>query len=166
MARKDYILLLILMKKSTLNERSHRKELEERAEKLEGIVDERTKDLTLYAEKLAYSNRELEEFAFVASHDLQEPLRMVTNFTALLENQYGPQLDDTAREYIGFATNAASRMQALVNDLLEYSRIGKDAENNRNVDMNKTIVLIKTGKSFLFVNKHDLNSAYYTIAAY
>lgn len=75
-------------------------------------------------EELIESNMELERFAYIASHDLQEPLRMVASFTNLLATQYNDQLDDKARSYIKYATDAAERMRELVNDLLDYSRLG------------------------------------------
>lgn len=71
---------------------------------------------------LAASNAELERFAFIASHDLQEPLRMVCNFTSLLLHDYGPQMDDTARSYIDIAASSATRMRRLIEDLLDYAR--------------------------------------------
>jgi len=89
--------------------------------------------------ELARSNADLEQFAYVASHDLSEPLRKVTNFCQLLERQYADQLDDKARQYIAFMVDGAKRMQALINDLLDFSRVGRSEEHFVQVDLEHTL---------------------------
>ncbi|QGQ21017.1 HAMP domain-containing protein [Cellulomonas sp. JZ18] len=91
------------------------------------------------AEELRRSNRDLEQFAYVASHDLQEPLRKVASFTQLLQKRYGGQLDERADQYIEFAVDGAKRMQRLIQDLLGFSRVGRLGGEVVDVDLGKAL---------------------------
>lgn len=103
-------------------------ELKSLNEELEARVLERTTELKR-------SNEDLEQFAYVASHDLQEPLRMVNNYVQLVRQRYGDKLDDSGREFLDFALDGAVRMQQLILDLLAYSRIGRQGRQFARTDV-------------------------------
>jgi PAS domain S-box-containing protein len=114
------------------------------------------KQLNLNLERRAYelktSNAELERFAFVASHDLQEPLRMVSSFLGLLESESSERLDAASKEYIRYAVDGAERMKKLIHALLEYSRLDVVKENAVEVDLNQ---VIKNVRAFLKFSIED-----------
>ncbi|MGY5846711.1 PAS domain-containing protein [Salegentibacter sp. HM20] len=99
--------------------------------------------LVKQAKELAVSNAELEQFAYVASHDLQEPLRMVTSFLTQLENKYSEKLDDKGRRYIHFAVDGAKRMREIILDLLDYSRVGREEDKLETINLEELIGEIK-----------------------
>lgn len=135
-------------------------ELQKYHENLEEQVEERTEELEKTNEKLKSaiakheeaeikmselvvelkrSNKDLEQFAYVASHDLQEPLRMVSSFTQLIERKYRDKLDEDANEYIWYVVDGAKRMQSLINDLLSYSRVTTKVKDFTKINLNETV---------------------------
>ena len=99
-------------------------------------ADRLTEDLQVKTRNLERSNADLEQFAYVASHDLQEPLRMVGNFTQLLQARYEGKIDDKADQYIHFTVDGVKRMQQLLNELLDYSRLSSAGSRKDLVDLN------------------------------
>ena len=100
------------------------------------VLKELNEQLNNRAGELASSNAELEQFAYIASHDLQEPLRMVTGFLSQIQKKYESQLDEAGRSYIHFAVNGAVRMRKIIQDLLEYSRVGWQKYPYEKIDTN------------------------------
>lgn len=144
-----------------INDVTTHRESEQRLEKLNRSLEIQTKEL-------AASNTELEQFAYVASHDLQEPLRMITSFLTKLEIKYDHLLDESAKKYIYFATDGAKRMKQIIHDLLEFSRIGRLEIEREDIDMNDLVqealelneILITEQKAVIEVEKlPEINAA-------
>ncbi|MCE5301127.1 MAG: PAS domain S-box protein [Spirochaetia bacterium] len=107
-------------------------------------------------EKLERSNRDLQDFAYAASHDLKEPLRMVSSYVQLIEKKYKGKLDNDADEFIGYAVNGAKNMQRLIDDMLAFSRLGTRGAEFENVDTAALIKEIETGIKFKIAEKNGV----------
>lgn len=108
-------------------------------DQLEVRVVERTKELHEKTKSLEISNKELEQFAYIASHDLQEPLRMIGSFTQVIAKRYTNNLDEEANEFIGFIVDGVNRMQRLIKDLLLFSRVGTQKNDFRPIPFNQIL---------------------------
>jgi PAS domain S-box-containing protein len=106
-------------------------------------INQDISDLIRSEEALKRSNEELQYFAYVASHDMQEPLRMITSYLSLLDRRYGSELPSQAKEYMHYAISGSQRMKQLINDLLAYSRVETKAREFTVVDMNKVASRVK-----------------------
>ncbi len=113
--------------------------------------------LERHAADLVRSNQDLEQFAYIASHDLQEPLRKVASFCQLLQRRYAGQLDERADQYIAFAVDGAHRMQRLINDLLSFSRIGRGPDEFAPVDLNRVVAAAASGDSRVGLPKNAVS---------
>jgi light-regulated signal transduction histidine kinase (bacteriophytochrome) len=109
---------------------------------LEAKVRERTAEISKLLSELRRSNDELQQFAYAASHDLQEPLRAVAGYTSLLNRRYANSLDESAKKYIKGACDGAQRMQTLINDLLNFARVETRAKQFTDTDTNEVVALV------------------------
>ena len=105
-------------------------------------------------DELKQSNKELEQFAYITSHDLREPLRMITSFLQLLEKRYKDQLDEDANEFIEYIVDNARRMKYLIDDLLEYSRVTSQAKEFENIDLEKVLEDVLSNLSILIIENN------------
>lgn len=105
-------------------------------------LSRQTQALIEAEEKLKSINKELEQFAYSASHDLKEPLRMIGSYVTLIKRKLGSDIDTNINEYMGFVTDGVSRMEKMLNDLLQYSRLGRNNEQLRDQDLNDTLLVV------------------------
>ncbi len=112
---------------------------------VENISERREAEAKLkeYSNNLEESNKDLEQFAYIISHDLREPLRMMTSYTQLLKRRYAKNFDDAGNEFMDYIVDGAKRMNNLINDLLSYSRVGRDKRARQFVDMSEIITVVE-----------------------
>jgi signal transduction histidine kinase len=133
------ITVFLLLKINTREHEKYQEDLENINEQLESRIEARTQELSMYSDELARSNRELEDFAFVASHDLQEPLRKIRAFGNRLESGYADVIDERGKDFLARMLNAAERMSMLISDLLAFSRVSTRGKEFGDVDLNKAL---------------------------
>jgi len=121
--------------------------------KIEDVVAERTKELARANENLQKSNAELAQFAYIASHDLQEPLRKISTFSQMLEHKIGDKLDEQSKNYLNKIHNASARMTTLIRDVLNYSELVKESQAFTTVDLNEIMEVVKTDYELLIAQK-------------
>ena len=136
-------LLLKISESNRIKSINQLNEKNEESEEQQKSISEHADALKKIEEQLTKTNKELETFAYSASFDLKEPLRMVKMYTEFLKRSFKNQLQSNQLEYIGFITNGVTRMQNLLDDLLLYSRMGKNADDVKNVDMNERLDVVK-----------------------
>ena len=136
------IAVFLLLKINSREHEKYQEDLEKINEDLESKIAERTQELSVYSDELARSNRELEDFAFVASHDLQEPLRKIRAFGNRLESGYGDVIDERGKDFLGRMLNAAERMSMLISDLLAFSRVSTRGKEFADVDLNSALASV------------------------
>jgi signal transduction histidine kinase len=107
------------------------------------VLNEKNTQLNELSAQLQKSNSELETFAYAASHDLKEPLRMIGMYTTLLQRRMGGNLSEENLEFMGYVTDGVNRMQRMLDDLLDYSRIGHGNDGEKAVDLNNTLLLVQ-----------------------
>ena len=103
----------------------------------------REEELEIFMNELELSNKELEQFAYITSHDLMEPLRMIISFLQLLERHYSDNLDQYVKEFIGFAVDGAKRLDSMINDILIYSKISNKERNLVPININEVIEQVR-----------------------
>lgn len=133
------ISIFLLLKINIRENEKHQETLVDVNEDLETKISDRTQELRVYSDELARSNRELEDFAFVASHDLQEPLRKIRAFGNRLDSGYKEALDERGQDFLARMLNAAERMSMLISDLLSFSRVSTRGKDFEDVNLNTVI---------------------------
>lgn len=123
----DVLMTIASMVATKLQQAKAQEELESYKSNLENIIEEKTHELKVALEKLERSNQAYEQFNYIVSHDLREPLRMISSYLQLLERRYKTDLPEGAKEFVHYAVDGAKRMDGLIKDLLSFSRVGRNS---------------------------------------
>ncbi len=138
------IMVLLAFSGWFFNRHKLQQKLNELLEEKNGLLNAKNEEIFVKNKQLKQSNESLEQFAYVASHDLKEPLRMINSYTKLLERRYTSLFDDSAKEFMFFITDAVSRMETLLNDLLDFSRAGNSKPKNDKVDFSDVMIIVQS----------------------
>ena len=123
----DVLMTIASMVATKIQQARAQEELQNYKANLENIIESKTRELKNTLEKLERSNQEYEQFNYIVSHDLREPLRMISSYLQLLNRRYKSSLPETAQEFIHYAVDGAKRMDGLIKDLLSFSRVGRNS---------------------------------------
>jgi signal transduction histidine kinase len=134
------------------NKLKYQRSMNDLLEEKNDILNVKNEEINVKNKQLEYSNENLEQFAYVASHDLKEPLRMISSFSSLLEKKYKQHIDDTGKEFIHYITDAVSRMEVLLDDLLEFSRAGTQNSPTQLVAVEDIMLVIESNLRHRFEN--------------
>jgi len=125
------------------NKLNYQNRMNQFLEEKNAILNQKSEEIQIKNKQLEHSNEDLAQFAYVASHDLKEPLRMINSYTSLLERRYNDKFDDTGKEFMHYITDACSRMQTLLDDLLDFSRAGTQAAPTEFVAVSNVMVYVE-----------------------
>jgi len=139
-----FVLLFILLSVWFFSRLSMQRKVNKMLKTNNDLLNQKNEEIDIKNKQLEHSNEDLQQFAYVASHDLKEPLRMIHSYTTLLERRYNDQLDESGKEFMHFIVDAVDRMKILLDDLLDYSRSGNQEMPDKMVDVGDMMLIVSS----------------------